>query len=1131
MFSTDSQRLNIAVMAVSSEDALFPARDLVHQAACGMPRGWKSAPNASYPQSICIGFSATTSSSCANLLQQIQVLTHGTLVPTRVEVHLCEMAEGSNNSAAAYSAGASSDLLSSPFVVPVHSAVFRYAGYISFRKPDDNPATMSSAGEIRTIRLQAHKVLYVKLLFYEPHPHPLNPFQQVALMSLTAVGVPHVQVHNGGPSSLRDKPEMPSLYRQLLGQYDRVSNNTSIELSSDPEVLKKIAEFEESKRKAVAVEDYESARRIRDQLDELVPLALVVHDLEHRKAKSIVEENYPEAQRLKNIIVRIRSYLAALKPGMPYQRLDLEAAMHAPSGSSIVLQNTANPADPSSGSILQTTSSPLRSSTRKMSWNGGKGGSGSKLVPFDERPIGGTRSSADLNQSSSPSPGESSGVLLIPDLPSGRDREAAQCLRKLLPSSASNSHHPEVVSDATACDINGWQRMVEVFGIYVVSCLMSKKLPLRETAVNLLLKIWPSNDNETFPVSTVFTTIASTPAKHIREALLYAMLLPQCSLNDTVNSVFLSSTEIVKCVFSTEKIATEPLVRTLTPPLITALVAKLGDSNSKVRAAAESALQYIADAAGHDKVCASLFQAKPKNAWACVSQLHCIRHALKNATWGSIPQLHELHKNEGGGFYKKFLHPLIGHANKEVRQEAIEVLAMFVKELGDHNEQVKFVLTDLKSVHLEKLKTLLGDEVPSLSKSGASPKSKGKGKQADESNNDESPVLLESKKRRTLAETAAKYPDLAEVYIFTDNPLSAQKDSGKKGEAISTKGYQLPKKLQTLDQKRSRMAIEPLSPQLISPVTGPASPLKSILSPKFLFESPGSPSFVGVGSPSPFRTSNSSFRSVSHNSDQPTKPPRRVPPAPIPGRCQFCHQASELFEQSRDELLHHYFCDCPMLCTCPLCKLPVEIVEIHWHMAEDCQHKDLVRQCSRCYECFSHDEYQEHTMSSVCRLYSNTKIICPLCREELHNDRVFWDAHYRYHPFCSQNPRTIEVDDEEEEEEGEEERQDPQDNDEQVVDSGSSAPPPPGATGATAPEDTTAPVLPLPPTPQGSRQSSLGTNSQEPPAEEAPMNPRLAGVGFEDDVASQRSSNQSSATLVARRPSARTGLGTLDAVD
>jgi hypothetical protein len=134
--------------------------------------------------------------------------------------------------------------------------------------------------------------------------------------------------------------------------------------------------------------------------------------------------------------------------------------------------------------------------------------------------------------------------------------------------------------------------------------------------------------------------------------------------------------------------------------------------------------------------------------------------------------------------------------------------------------------------------------------------------------------------------------------------------------------------------------------------------------------------------------------------------PRRTQPSPIAGECQFCGLADDSFSEHA-ELLQHFQSECPMLLSCPLCQLPVEIRDINDHLVDDCQHRERVSRCPKCRCAFRSDAIDAHVQANKCVAASHDTIECSLCHTRLPNIDAFWSAHILEPPYCSGNTRSV----------------------------------------------------------------------------------------------------------------------------
>ncbi|KAJ3027006.1 UNVERIFIED_CONTAM: hypothetical protein HDU68_004664 [Siphonaria sp. JEL0065] len=108
--------------------------------------------------------------------------------------------------------------------------------------------------------------------------------------------------------------------------------------------------------------------------------------------------------------------------------------------------------------------------------------------------------------------------------------------------------------------------------------------------------------------------------------------------------------------------------------------------------------------------------------------------------------------------------------------------------------------------------------------------------------------------------------------------------------------------------------------------------------------------------------------------------------------CIFCNEKSPEFTDENLDV--HYWRDCPMLCSCPLCHLIVEIPILTTHMTTECDNKKLVKQCSRCKECIMTTEFQGHVERGTCLAASVIPGVsrCPLCHVDVAHGESGWIA-------------------------------------------------------------------------------------------------------------------------------------------
>ncbi|KAJ3417258.1 hypothetical protein HDV05_005714 [Chytridiales sp. JEL 0842] len=99
--------------------------------------------------------------------------------------------------------------------------------------------------------------------------------------------------------------------------------------------------------------------------------------------------------------------------------------------------------------------------------------------------------------------------------------------------------------------------------------------------------------------------------------------------------------------------------------------------------------------------------------------------------------------------------------------------------------------------------------------------------------------------------------------------------------------------------------------------------------------------------------------------------------------CIFCDEQSPDFTE--EGLDTHYWRDCPMLCTCPLCRQIVEVPNLTDHMIRECENQHRVKLCPRCCEAVLATEFNAHVSRSTCAMGSGMPNVfrCPLCHMDV----------------------------------------------------------------------------------------------------------------------------------------------------
>ncbi|KAG9304583.1 hypothetical protein G9A89_020147 [Geosiphon pyriformis] len=160
-------------------------------------------------------------------------------------------------------------------------------------------------------------------------------------------------------------------------------------------------------------------------------------------------------------------------------------------------------------------------------------------------------------------------------------------------------------------------------------------------------------------------------------------------------------------------------------------------------------------------------------------------------------------------------------------------------------------------------------------------------------------------------------------------------------------------------------------------------------------------------SPSQIKTST---KPIPKTVAKPMEPPTPiVAPEPEEGSksdrcCIFCDEHSDDFTE--ENLVTHYWNECPVLTNCPLCNIILEISTLDDHMLNDCDKSKFVKQCPRCREVIRADNYLEHVANQTCMVIPSHIVRCPLCKSVVKPaTEAGWKAHLLDMDGCPKNLR------------------------------------------------------------------------------------------------------------------------------
>eukprot|EP01039_Chlorochromonas_danica_P000180 gene180-190_t len=247
-------KIRFKVVHFTSEDPDYPASQLneVHPTT----KGWQSVRFCSYPQEL--GFQFLDGEE---RVTQIQLLSHQNKISSKVEIFV-----GRGPTYA--------------------SATFKRLGYLSL---DSNERSNYQARELKTVFVD-NMGSFLKLLIFENHVNKMNTFNQVGVVALSLLGADdRDDAKSVSPAVRGDKPI-----------YKNPCSDLTVDINLDPQTANKLRQLAEAKAKAIASEDYITAKQIKVVEQDLKSLGSRLAQLDMAKSEAVAAEDYDLAKEIKD---------------------------------------------------------------------------------------------------------------------------------------------------------------------------------------------------------------------------------------------------------------------------------------------------------------------------------------------------------------------------------------------------------------------------------------------------------------------------------------------------------------------------------------------------------------------------------------------------------------------------------------------------------------------------------------------------------------------------------------------------------------------------------------------------------------------------------------------------------------
>lgn len=248
----------------------YPVTELLNHTP--FSKGWQSSRFCDYPQEITLEFASYVK------IKQLQFLSHQYKISSKIEIHILN---------------------------PKTSKKFKKIGFLCL---DSNERSNFQARELKSVNVD-YECLKVKIVLHRCYINQLNTFIQVGLIAFNAMGF--VTVENPLDKSAVFKDKDP--------------DNLEDQMLYDPITYKRLKALNKAKQRAIDLEDYNEAQKIKEAMDRLRAVSSQLIQLEERKQIAVKNDDFEAARIIKYEIERLRNAVAGINVDL--QGFDPETVM------------------------------------------------------------------------------------------------------------------------------------------------------------------------------------------------------------------------------------------------------------------------------------------------------------------------------------------------------------------------------------------------------------------------------------------------------------------------------------------------------------------------------------------------------------------------------------------------------------------------------------------------------------------------------------------------------------------------------------------------------------------------------------------------------------------------------------
>jgi len=273
--------LKYRLVGVSTEDPESPFYSLIS----GLKNnGWCSVRYSTYPQELLIQFCRP----CR--LRQINIIFHEYKIPSKVDFYYFFPKTFTE------------------FNLDIDDLIFEKIGYII---PNINKKSNNQAREFKQVFINEN-VYYLKLVLHENYPNLKNVFNQVGIVNIQCFGIDFTANNiNGLYPNIRQPMDIfteKSLYPQIKKkEYD--------DTNLDEVCILKIQELKEALDFTLKIENYDESKKVTDLIQLVRKIGEKINDAKETKNKALEVNDWDTCKIAKNQIDSLRDKVRAIDVG------------------------------------------------------------------------------------------------------------------------------------------------------------------------------------------------------------------------------------------------------------------------------------------------------------------------------------------------------------------------------------------------------------------------------------------------------------------------------------------------------------------------------------------------------------------------------------------------------------------------------------------------------------------------------------------------------------------------------------------------------------------------------------------------------------------------------------------------